>query len=79
MTCLYRRESSKAIHPSVSDQEFLQLFAATSEDIVSIKRGTRGAELTRQALVMLQKWATRETTTYGQLRERLRTLSVFHI
>ncbi len=77
-----------------SDEEFLQLFAViigsrwqslafplslTSEDIVSIKRKTRGAEPTRQALVMLQRWAARETATYGQLRERLRTLSVFHI
>ena len=54
----------------------------TSEDIVSIKAEIRGAEPTRQALVMLQKWAARETATYGQLREKLRTLrilSVFHI
>ncbi len=52
------------------------------KDIMSIKRETRGAEPTRQALVMLQKWAARETATYGQLREKLctlRTLSVFHI
>ena len=78
------------------DEDFLQSFAVvigsrwqclasplslTSEDIASIKRDTRGAEPTRQALVMLQKWATRETATYGQLRERLSicTLSVFHI
>ncbi len=51
----------------------------TSEDIVSIKRVMRGTEPTRQALVMLQKWAARETATYGQLRKRLCTLSVFHI
>ncbi len=76
------------------DEDFLQLFAAiiasrwqclasplslTSEDIVSIKREARGAEPIRQALVMLQKWASRETATYGQLREKLRTLSVFNI
>ncbi len=76
------------------DKDFLQSFAAiigsrwqclasplslTSEDIVSIKRETRGVEPTRQALIVLQKWAARETATYGQLRERLRTLSVFHI
>ena len=72
------------------DSNFLQSFAAiigsrwqclasplslTSEDIVSIK----GADPTRQALAMLQKWAASETATYGQLRERLCTLSVFHI
>ena len=76
------------------DLDFLQSFAAiigsrwqclasplslTSEDIVSIKRETRGAGPTRQALAMLQKWAASETATYGQLRERLCTLSVFHI
>ena len=76
------------------DSNFLQSFAAiigsrwqclasplslTSEDIVSIKRETRGAEPTRQALAMLQKWAASETATYGQLRERLCTLSVFHV
>ena len=91
---LYKRKSSaKSIHPSVLTRIF-QSFAViigsrwqclafplslTSKDIVSIKRETRGAEPTRQALVMLQKWAARETTTYGQLRERLRTFSVFHI
>ena len=84
-------EKDSSLRPN---EDFLQSFAAvigsrwqclafplslTSEDIVSIKRETRGAEPTRQALVMLQKWATRETATYGQLRERLRTLSVFHI
>ena len=84
-------ENNSSVCP---DKDFLQSFAAiigsrwqclasplslTSEDIVSIKRETRGAEPTRQALVMLQKWAARETATYGQLRERLRTLSVFHI
>ena len=87
-------ESNSSVRP---DKEFLQSFTAiigsqwqclasplslTSEDIVSIKRETRGAEPTKQALVMLQKWAARETATYGQLRERLRTLrilSVFHI
>ncbi|XP_064398082.1 uncharacterized protein LOC135344752 [Halichondria panicea] len=84
-------ENDSSLRP---DKEFLQSFAAiigsrwqclasplslTSEDIVSIKRETRGSEPIRQALVMLQKWATRETATYGQLRERLRTLSVFHI
>ncbi len=76
------------------DEDILQSFAAiigsrwqcfasplslTSEDIVSIKRETREAEPTRQALVMLRKWAARETATYGQLRDVLRTLSVFHI
>ncbi len=84
-------ESNSSLHP---DEDFLQSFAAvigsrwqclasplslTSEDIVSIKRETRGAEPTRQALLMLQKWADKETATYGQLRETLRTLSVFHI
>ncbi|XP_064398135.1 uncharacterized protein LOC135344774 [Halichondria panicea] len=84
-------EKDSSLHP---DEDFLQSFAAiigsrwqclafplslTSKDIVSIKGETRGAEPTRQALVMLQKWAARETATYGQLRERLRTLSVFHI
>ncbi len=84
-------KSNSSLRP---DEDFLQSFAAiigsrwqclafplslTSEDIVSIKRETRGAEPTRQALVMLQKWAARETATYGQLREKLRTLSVFHI
>ncbi len=84
-------ESNSSLCP---DNDFLQSFAAiigsrwqclasplslTSEDILSIRREKRGAEPTRQALVMLQKWATRETATYGQLRERLRTLSVFHI
>lgn len=60
-------------------QCFASPLSLTSEDIVSIKRETRGAEPTRQALVMLQKWAAHETATYGQLRERLRTRSVFHI
>ena len=84
-------ESNSSVRP---DEDFLQSFAAiigsrwqclafplslTSEDIVSIKRETRGAEPTKQALVMLQKWAAKEMATYGQLRERLRTLSVFHI
>ena len=86
-------EHNSALHPS---PDFLQSFAAiigpqwqclasplslTSEDIVSIKRETRGsgAEPTRQALAMLQKWAASETATYGQLREKLCTLSVFHI
>ncbi len=76
------------------DMDFLQSFAAiigsrwqclasplslTSEDIVSIKRESRGAEPTRQALIMLQKWAASNTATYGHLKERLCTLSVFHI
>ena len=76
------------------DSNFLQSFAAiigsrwqclasllslTSEDIVSIRRDTRGAEPTRQALAMLEKWVASETATYGQLRERLCTLSVFYI
>ena len=84
-------EDNSTVRP---DSDFLQSFAAivgsrwqclasplslTSEDIVSIKRETRGAEPTRQALAMLQKWAASETATYGQLRERLCTLSVFHI
>ncbi len=84
-------KSNSSLRP---DEDFLQSFAAiigsrwqclafplslTSEDIVSIKRETRGAEPTRQALVMLQKWAARDTATYGQLREKLCTLSVFHI
>ena len=77
--------SNSSIRPDVN---FLQSFAAiigsrwwclafplslTSEGIVSIRRETKGAEPTRQALVMLKKWAARETATYGQLRERLRT------
>ncbi len=84
-------ESKSISHP---DMDFLQSFAAiigsrwqclasllslTSEDIVSIKKESRGAEPTRQALVMLQKWAASDTATYGQLQERLCTLSVFHI
>ena len=86
-------EGNSSICP---DEDFLQSFAAlissrwqclasplslTSEDIVSIKRETRGAEPTRQALFMLQKWAAKETATYGQLREKLSicTLSVFII
>ncbi|XP_064398139.1 uncharacterized protein LOC135344779 [Halichondria panicea] len=84
-------EKDSSLRPN---EDFLQSFAdvigsrwqclafplsLTSEDIVSIKRETRGAEPTRQALIVLQKWAARETATYGQLRERLRTLSVFHI
>ena len=84
-------ESNSTARP---DSDFLHSFAAiigsrwqclasplslTSEDIVSIKRETRGAGPTRQALAMLQKWATSETATYGQLREKLCTLSVFHI
>ncbi len=83
-------KSNSSLRP---DKEFFQSFAAvigsqwqclafplslTSEDIVSIKKETRGGP-TRRALIMLQKWAARETATYGQLRERLRTLSVFHI
>ena len=84
-------EDNSPMHPS---SDFLQSFAAiigsrwqclasplslTSEDIVSIKRETRGAGPTRQALAMLEKWAASETATYGQLRERLCTLSVFHV
>ncbi len=84
-------ENDSSLRP---DEDFLQSFAATIgsrwqclasplsltfEDIASIKRETRGAEPTRQALVMLQKWAIRETATYGQLKERLCTLTVFHI
>ncbi len=84
-------ENDSPVRP---DEEFLQSFAAIigsrwqclasplsliSEDIASIKRETKGAEPTRKALIMLQKWAIRETATYGQLRERLCTLSVFHI
>ena len=82
-------ENNSSLRP---DEDFLQSFAAiigsrwqclasplslTSKVIESIKR-----ETTRQALVMLQKWAARETANYGQLREKLctlRTLSVFHI
>ncbi len=84
-------EKDSSLRPG---EDFLQSFAViigsrwqclafplslTSKDIVNIKGETRRAEPTRQALVMLQKWAARETATYGQLRERLRTLSVFHI
>ena len=58
---------------------WLLLSRSPLRTLVSIKRETRGAEPTRQALAMLQKWAASETATYGQLRERLCTLSVFHI
>ncbi len=83
-------KSNSSLRP---DEEILQSFAPiigsrwlclafplslTSEDIASIERETRGAEPTRQALVMLRKWAVRETATYGQLRDGLHTLSVFH-
>ena len=84
-------EDNSIVHP---DLEFLQSFAAiigyrwqclatplslTSQDIVSIKRETRGVEPSIQALALLQKWAASDKATYGQLREQLCTLSVFYV
>ncbi len=91
LQCKILDEENLTIRPN---KDFLQSFAAiissrwqyfasalslTSEDIVSIKKEASGAEPTGQALVMLQKWASHETATYEQLRERLCTRSVFHI
>ena len=65
---LHKKSIIESNHLSVPGNKILQSFAAiiasrwqclasplslTSEDIVSIKRETRGAEPTRQALVML--------------------------
>ena len=74
------------------EAEFLELFAGvveskwpslasvlslTSEEMEKVKR--KGEELPQrdQALQMLRLWASRDDATYGQLCQRLKTISLF--
>ena len=69
------------------DVEFLELFAGvvgskwsslacllslTSEEIEEVK-----TEEENRALLMLKKWSSKEGTTYGQLCNRLKKISLF--
>ena len=52
------------------------LLSLTAGDIEEIKK--QSSQQVYQAQVMLKKWRSGEEATYGQLCERLMTLSPFH-
>ena len=85
------RLQKKLLNPKLQtitpDVEFLELFAGvvgskwsflacllslTSEEIEEVK-----TEEEDQALLMLKKWSSKEGATYGQLCNRLKTISLF--
>ncbi len=53
------------------------ILSLTSTEIEEVKRN--GEELSQRdcALQMLRQWASREDATYGQLCQRLKTISLF--
>ena len=75
------------LQPITPDVEFLELFAGvvgskwsslacllslTSEEIEEVK-----TEEEDRALLVLKKWSSKEGATYGQLCNRLKTISLF--
>ena len=53
------------------------LLSLTSDEVEEVKEKEKGFSQQDHTFRMLQKWAAREDATYGQLLEKLKTISLF--